>query len=486
MNKHLHKTSDTRYQPSVMRRTGFILISILFLHFCFAFSYGQAIRIKEQGTTLQSIFNKIKKQNGYHFFWEGQDLSNIQVDVDTQGNITEVLDEVFSSLPLQYRLHKKTVIISQDPRKAALLQQNASQEQAINGRVIDENGYPIAGVSVVVKGDKKGVATDINGRFHIHSTRRDAQLLISCLGYETREIKGQEDLSDLIIILNRTESTIEEIAIYNSGYQKFNRPESTGAMELMNSKEIEKRNNNSLERLLEGSIPGLSVYTDPAGNNDIRVRGGSSLRAGTQPLFVVDGFPSEIMPNVNEIESITVLKDAAAAAIWGSQASNGVVVITTKQGKEGKLQIDYSGNTRIQFLPDYNALQRADAATVIDYEKEQFDKDYIMSLIFDNSSSGYSQSIGIFNDYDRGDITLEERDQRLDRLAGLSNTSQIEDYLLRNSVNQSHYLAFSGGNDKHRFFTTGDFQSDLSGIRENNAKKMSLNSRNSHSVSSFL
>jgi len=170
-------------------------------------------------------------------------------------------------------------------------------------------------------------------------------------------------------------------------------------------------------------------------------------------LIVVDGFPSEIMPDVNEIENITVLKDAAAAAIWGSQAANGVIVITTSKGKAGKPVIQYSGNLRVESRPDYTGLQRASAADVIDYEKEQYDKGYIMAPIFDNSSTGYSQSIGIFNDYDRKDIDLAERDKRLGLLAGLDNQSQVNDLLLRQAINQKHFLSISGGSDRFSYYS---------------------------------
>ncbi|ULT28815.1 TonB-dependent receptor plug domain-containing protein [Sphingobacterium sp. E70] len=125
---------------------------------------------------------------------------------------------------------------------------------------------------------------------------------------------------------------------------------------------------------MEGAVPGLSFYKDEKGASDMRIRGGSSLRAGTQPLIIVDGFASSIIPNINEIEGVTVLKDAAAAAIWGSQASNGVIVITTKKGNIGKTSVTYSGNLRVQMRPDYKSLQRANSAEIIDYEKNNMTK----------------------------------------------------------------------------------------------------------------
>lgn len=481
MNHCLQKDRRTNRWNNHLRKNGLILLSAVILQGNVAFSHGQELKVKMQNSSLHTVFESIKKQSGYHFFWEGADLSDLKVNLDAEGDIREVMDELVSKHPLKYRLHKKTVIISMDKAAAA------QQDHQISGRIVDTQGNAIAGVSILVKGAAgKGVATDPNGLFHMHSKKAKATLIVSCVGFETQEIDFSDSSKGLLIVLNRADATLEEIVLFSSGFQSFNREKSTGAMVSQTADDIAQRNNNSLERLLEGTMPGLSVYTNPKGENDLRIRGGSSLNAGTQPLFVVDGFPTEVMPNVNEIENITVLKDASAAAIWGSQASNGVVVITTKKGKAGKLKIDYSGNTRINFMPDYDALQRADAAAVIDYEKEQYDKGYIIAPIFDESSTGYSQSIGIFNDFDRGDITLAERDSRLAKLAGLSNKSQIEDNLLRNAISQSHYLAFSGGNDKNRYFTTGEFQQNSSDIRETDTKRVAISSRNTNTISSFL
>src|SRR5690606_16526423 len=116
---------------------------------------------------------------------------------------------------------------------------------------------------------------------------------------------------------------------------------------------------------------------------------------------------------------------------------------------------------RVEARPDYSALQRATAADVIDYEKEQYDKGYIMAAIFDNSSSGYSQSIGIFNDFDRQDIDLAERDRRLGLLAGLDNQSQVNDLLLRQAINQKHFLSISGGSDRFNYYSGFNFTQDL-------------------------
>lgn len=471
--------------PAV-RQFGTALFCLYLLQSNPGFSHAQTLYVQAKQKSLSQIFESLKKDSGYHFFWEGGDFSGTRVDVSVKGDINEVLDALFEGLPLDYTLHKKTVIIKSNPNKGG--KNIRAVQQEVGGRVIDEKGNIVAGA--IIKYSESGkyttVVTDAKGHFRVAATKFPVHIQISYLGFKPQDYVVNSADQAILIQMQVAENQIEDVEIIHTGYQSLSKDNSAGATSTVPEDYIERRNNNSLDRILENAVPGLNSYTTPDGKLDVRVRGGSSLRAGTEPLIVVDGFPSAIMPDVNEISNITVLKDAAAAAVWGAQASNGVIVITTKKGKPGTQTIQYSGNLRVQMRPDYSALQRATAAQVIDYEKEQYDKGYIMAPIFDGSSSGYSQSIGIFNDYDRKDIDLAERDRRLGLLAGMDNQSQIDNLLLRNAVNQKHFLSVSGGSDRFDYYSGVNFGHDVAGTRETQNKDILVTNRMNYKLADFV
>ncbi|MFD2556238.1 SusC/RagA family TonB-linked outer membrane protein [Sphingobacterium tabacisoli] len=467
----------------VVKQVGTALFCLYLLQSTPGFSYAQTLNVQAKQKSLSQIFEGLKKDSGYHFFWEGGDFSGTRVDVSVKGDINEVLDALFEGLPLDYTLHKKTVVIKSNPNKI-----RKAIQQGVLGRIIDEKGEAIAGA--IIKYSSSGkyttVVTDAKGSFRLTTDKFPVHLQISYLGYKPQDYVVEAANQPVLVQLRVAETQIEDVDIIHTGYQSLSKDNTTGATNTIDKEYIERRNNVDLEHLLENAVPGLNSYKTPDGKSDMRLRGGSSLRNGTEPLMVVDGFPSTMMPEVNEIENITVLKDAAAAAIWGAKASNGVIVITTKKGKAGTQVIQYSGNLRVQMRPDYSALQRATSADVIDFEKEQYDKGYIMAPIFDGSSSGYSQSIGIFNDYDRGDIDLTERDRRLGLLAGMDNQSQINNLLLRNSINQKHFLSVSGGADRFDYYSGVNFGHNVAGTRETQNKNVLVTNRMNYKLADFV
>ncbi|MEQ7798952.1 SusC/RagA family TonB-linked outer membrane protein [Pedobacter sp. ASV1-7] len=448
-----------------------------------AFAQSGKFTISEKQITVRELFRIMKEQQkGLDFFYSNDEFNAAKkIDINVSNATLDELMKIILANKYTYELIDNHLVIK--PKAVNNLKtQRDIDPHNIGGVVTDKDGRGIPGVVVKARLSKVVTTTDINGRYIIHVHDNDV-LEFSYVGFQKQEVnvKGQAKLD---VLLKEDVGFLNEVVV--TGYQTLQRKNTTGSFATLTESEIGQRNNVTLDRLLEGTVPGLSVYKGVNGQNDLQIRGGSSLRAGTQPLFIVDGFVSTIYPDINEIANVTVLKDASAAAVWGSQAANGVIVITTKKGKQGKLQVNYSGNTRITNKPDYNALRRADAASVIDYQKEQYDKFYIMAPIFDGNKGGYSESIGIFNDYDRKDITLAERDERLGKLAGLSNRDQIDNLLLRPSVNQSHFLSFSGGSDKVQYFLSGNYQSDKSGFKGNNSDAVTINSRNSYAVTNFL
>ncbi|WEK19985.1 MAG: SusC/RagA family TonB-linked outer membrane protein [Candidatus Pedobacter colombiensis] len=448
-----------------------------------AFAQAGRFTISGKQISITELFHKMKEQQrDLDFFYSNDEFdASRKVDVNVSNVSLDELMKIVLNTSYSYQLIDNHLVIK--PRISGnQLATVKSVSHDITGIVTDKEGSGIPGVLVKAKLEKTTTVTDINGRYAIRVHDEDV-LEFSFVGFEKQEqrVKGK---SRIDVLLKEDVAFLNEVVV--TGYQTLKKKDAPGAIFVLPESEIEQNNNRSLNRLLEGAVPGLVIYKDAKGLDDLRIRGGSSLRAGTQPLLVIDGFVSTLFPDINEISNITVLKDASASAVWGSQAANGVIVITTKKGKAGKLQINYSGNVRIANRPDYNELRRADAASVIDYQKEQYDKGYIGSYLFDGYKTGYSQSIGIISDYDRKDITLAQRDQRLAALASLSNKEQIDNLLLRPAASQSHFMSFSGGSDKMLYFLSGNYQSNLGGAQGNNSDVMTINSRNTFKLASFV
>lgn len=479
MNQKTTQLAWKSMRSPMAKKIGIAFLSLYLLQSNPAYSFGQTIEIHAKAQKLSTVFDQLKRENGYHFFWEGKDFSQSLITVDAKGNIHEVLEQLFSKLPLKYRIQQRTIIVEADPTKKI-------QQAEYRGRVLNEHGDPIQGASIIFDdgSGQKTTITNAKGQFSFMVRQAPVHVIISSVGYQPQEYSVDNPEKSIFVQLELSNNRMEEVII-NTGYQRFNKNNSSGSTAILDSNYFKKRNNNSLETALEGAVPGLSFYKDEKGVSDMRIRGGSSLRAGTQPLMIIDGFASSIIPNINEIENITVLKDAAAAAIWGSQASNGVIVITTKKGKKGKTKVNYSGNLRVQMRPDYTALQRASSAEIIAYEKEQYDKEFVID-IYDGNSAGYTQSIGIFTAYDRKEISLEERDRQLAALAGLNNQDQINKLLLRKAVNQSHFISISGGADKFSHVTTVNGQFDLSGFQQTSSKTFNFNNRLQYDLAKFV
>ena len=237
----------------------------------------------------------------------------------------------------------------------------------VKGQVRDQSGEPVIGASVVVKGTTNGTITDIDGIFHL-DVEKNSRLVISFVGYETQEteLKGRNSIN---IVLKEDLKVLDEVVVV--GYGTVKKKDATGSVATVSINEKNKPMATSPQELLGGKVAGVSVISgggQPGASSTIRIRGGSSLNAKNEPLIVVDGviLSNETVGglsnglssiNPNDIETFTVLKDASATAIYGSRASNGVIMITTKKGSSGKVKISYNGTVSMsQKRNDYDVM----------------------------------------------------------------------------------------------------------------------------------
>lgn len=221
----------------------------------------------------------------------------------------------------------------------------SAQQVNVNGIVKDAAGETVIGASVMVKGTKTGTVTDFDGKFHVECTP-GATLVISYIGYQTQEVKAADGMN---VVLQEAANDLNEVVV--TGYTTQRKADLTGAISVVSVDDIAKQNENNPIKALQGRVPGMNISADgsPSGTATVRIRGIGTLN-NNDPLYIVDGIPTKAGMhelNGNDIESIQVLKDAASASIYGSRAANGVIIITTKKGKEGKIKVDFDGSIAV-------------------------------------------------------------------------------------------------------------------------------------------
>ena len=235
---------------------------------------------------------------------------------------------------------------------SALSLPSFAQESVVNGSVKDASGEPLIGVSVQVKNSGLGTITDVDGNFRLPNVKSGQTLVFSYVGYKTTEVTLKKNLKSLVeVVMNEDAEVLDEVVVI--GYGTVNKRDLTGSVASVKADDIVAVPVANVSEALSGKLSGVSVTTtdgSPDADVNIRVRGGGSLSQDNSPLYIVDGFPvssiSDISPT--EIESIDVLKDASSTAIYGARGANGVIIVTTKSGHEGKAQVDFGASFGIR------------------------------------------------------------------------------------------------------------------------------------------
>ena len=362
----------------IMKITTFLLVAVI-LHVS-ATSLAQKVTLVEKNAPLTEVFDKISTQTGYDFLFTSSDLKNAKpVTIDTKNEeLQEVLQKIFAGQPLDFTIEDKSVVIKE--KQTSLIDQLKNKIKAelaqltITGNVTDETGQPLPGVTVKVKGTNTGTQTDSKGTYTLTVPDDNTVMSFSYVGYETQELRAKDIASGSAVILKASTTNLKEVVV-NKGYYTERQELSTGSVSRVTAKEIGQQPVSDPIQTLEGRVAGLSIQQTSgiAGASSIvRIRGQNSITNGSDPLYIVDGVPftstaigsptvaagalnaPSINPvpnqlsglgnglspfnmlNPQDIESIEVLKDADATAIYGSRGANGVILITTKKGKAGQ------------------------------------------------------------------------------------------------------------------------------------------------------
>ncbi len=429
-------------------------------------SFAQKITLSKKNAPFSEIIKDIGNQSDYDFIYKLSLLKKakpISIDVE-KADIKDVLKLCFENQPFTYVVENKAVIVKE--KSFADNKDFTSQIIDISGKVTDEKGDFLPGASVRIKGTNSVVVTDANGRFTLKGVPKNAVILISFIGFDTREINiGSSETINVKLIEQK--SSLNEVVVIGYGTQK--RSNVSSAISTFTLNETNQRPVLSPDQMIQGRMAGVSVSAasgTPGAAQRVSVRGTGSLTASNNPLYVIDGVPvvsqstslynfgENINPlaalNPNDIESVDVLKDAASASIYGSRATNGVIIITTKSGKKGKSNINLDAYTGIQNVPNLGNLKMSSSDLYVTTVNEGIDN-YNAQYGYSPGASNYIKRIA--NPY-----------------PGLEDTNWLDE-ILRTARMNSVNLSLSGGTDKGSYFLSGNYTSQEGATITNKLEK---------------
>lgn len=453
----------------IMRITAILMLTVTLQ--ASAVSYSQTVSITGNDLSLRYIFKTIEKQTGFSFVFDKSVIDNARpIDLNvTNMELTRVLDLVLHKQQLSYEIRNTIIGIKETTASAnSSLQEEPALVAYIRvrGTVTDSSGVPLAGATIALKGAQATTLTDGAGRFEINAEPGDL-LVISYVGFRSKEVRVSA-VTDIRIVLNPVEKVIEAMVV--TGIVNRQASTYTGATSTISGEALRQVGNQNILQSLKNIDPSFQIVesmdfgSNPNRMPDIQMRGASSFSdmrgayqtSPNQPLFIVDGFEAPIQRvfdmDMNRVASVTLLKDAAAKALYGSKGANGVVVIETKQPEKGRLRVSYNANLNIQ-APDLTSYNLLDAKGKLEAER----------------LAGVYTS---FTNYAPEQQQLNEKYNALqEEIAQGVNTYWLSKPL-RTGVGQKHSLNFDGGDDYVRYNVNFSYNKIAGVMKESGRENM--------------
>lgn len=452
----------------IMRLSAFFLF--LFLSQVWAengYSQLTKLTLKMDNARVIDVLDEIENNSEFYFLFN-QKLVDVErkVTVDVkEKTIDKILSDIFSGTDVSYLVRDRLIVLTTE--KMAPLNEflQSQQQRTVSGTVTDESGQPLLGVTVVVKGTAQGTVTNAEGNYSIIDIPENATLLFSFVGMVTQEIEvGDQSSIDVTLVVDAI--GIEEVVAIGYGTQK--RVNLTGAVDVVSNRQIESRQSITVSQILQGQSPGIDFSIDrdgfqPGAEMDIDIRGVGSINGGS-PYILIDGFPGDMNRlNPEDIESISVLKDAAASAIYGARAPYGVILITTKSGKRNeKFSSTYSGSVSVntpQRLPEM--LDSYTYARVINEAGENRGGRIYSDESINRIIAYQNGDIEYLKQFMPDDVIYYETIPRGTGLWAIYNECNADydwfDEYYGNSVNQKHNFSFQGGTQNSSYYFSAGY-----------------------------
>ena len=441
------------------------------------------INIRQNSLSIKQLIKEIEKQTDYLVVFRNQDVDVSKVVSFQQrfGTVSDYLNQVCENMGLGYVFENNYITLS--PKVNAVNQ----DKKKITGKVTDQNGEAVIGASVVEKGTINGIMTDIDGNFTLE-VGDAAVVQISYIGYRTKEVSVTGKNHFLVQLLEDMQA-LDEVVVVGFGTQK--KVNLTGAVSMVDSEVLESRPVQNVSQALQGVVPGLNFSVNKTGgelNNNLEmdIRGGGTIGEGSKsaPLVLIDGIEGDMNSiNPNDIKSISVLKDASSSAIYGSRAAFGVVLITTKEGKAGRTNVNYSTNVRFStpsalptMMDSYQFAQFFNRAAMNQGGSPVFDETTMQRII----------------DYQAGKITsgsqVRPDGYYSENVLANANTDWFDKMYKKAVPSHEHNLSVSGGSDKITYLVSGSFmkQNGFINYNSDDFKRYTLNARIKADLSKYV
>ena len=451
---------DKRYLLKILLMSN---LSILLL-FCSVFtafaaeSTAQKVKLNIELTNapLNEVISEIKTQTNFEFAYEADlgnmVLANVSVNVNNE-SIENVLGDILDGSKVNFRVIDRIILLSKNNLQSTSDVNNSSLVPVkVSGKVTNEKGEPIPGVSITIKGTTNGTVTNVDGKYTLEVADASRILVFSFIGMTPQEITvGAQSVIDVVLV--QTVVSLDEFVVI--GYGTVRKSDLTGAVSSIKPKDIMSQPAIRIDQALAGKAPGVMVLSNdgqPGGLIKVRIRGANSITQSNDPLYVIDGFIGADITsfNVNDLESIEILQDASATAIYGSRGANGVVLITTRSGKTQQPRIDFASSFSLNQLPRKMDLMNAyEFATTINEQQE--------------------------------DAGQQPRFTADDLNSLRIHSTDWQDAIYRNAWSKDYQLSLTGGTKSIGYYISGGY-SDIDGILINtNEKRTSLRTKlNAH------
>lgn len=473
-------------QRKHLRIAMMIAFFFLSIHQVAANIQEQPITISVKNASLETVFAEIRKQTGINFIYTKDLLQRtVKVSIDVHNeSLQRVMELIMKDQPLSYTLLDEYVVIKKkQPPSTPML----SPDKEVHGKVTNQKGEAVMGATVGVKDSRNITFTDEGGVFILRNVIAGAVIQISSVGYDSREVVAQIN-EPLVISLQQKANVLVPVAVViNTGYQNISKEKMVGAFSQLDSAGFHRRAGMDIFTRLDGTVPGV-LFNRNSSTVPVQVRGISTMGQASSldaysPLIILDNFPyngSLDNINPNDIKDITVLKDAAAASIWGARAGNGVIVITTKKGSFNQPQrLSATSNITITQKPDLFYFPQMSSSDFIDVETWLYSQDFYGWMFDAGNRPVISPVIELLHKRDEGEISPEHAAAQLDAYRKQDLRKDMEKYVYRSAITQQYFLDYGGGSDKMSYSLSAGYdvaRNNVQGTRPD--KRITLNSQN--------
>lgn len=434
-----------------MKLTTFLLLFAVIQTMGFeSFSQGTKLSLNFKSTSLKEVLGTIEDKTEYYFLYSSKVIDvDRKIDVNiNEKSISEALDQILKDTDIEYVFKDRQILLSNKSNRDKLFE-NSQQQKSVSGKVTDSSGSSLPGVSVVVKGTTNGTITNMDGKYSISNIPENGTLQFSFVGMKMKEVQADGKPTINVVLEEETIGIEEVVAV---GYGSVKKSNLTGAISSVKMEGIPMVATNSVSNLLTGRVPGLVITqnsADPTSGYSVLVRGATSTGAGNSPLYVIDGFPGGDINTVspNDIESVEVLKDASATAIYGARAANGVILVNTKKGKKGKLEVGVQLNTSVQTISNpYNIV------SANEYMK--------LTNAFYVEEWMFQKKIAPYGNVDPSTVTSSPKVAFTDQeISSASNVTNWFDEISRTGTINNENISINGGSDQAKYaFSLGHFK----------------------------